>query len=163
MGTGDVFYISFIFILAWIIGVIVLLLILIKKYTFGHWTAENPNPYALESFGLPPGVMRGILAMSLLIIVLLLELINLQMPIMNKNGELLAVNGSLFLPEERYKELMVAFQMMLAFYFGSKVMHHIAQVDERKSDKIVGAIEAEQSRESCMEKKDEFEEEGAVG
>jgi len=163
MENSDLFYIVLVFVLVWIIGVIVFLLFLIKKYTFGHWTTENPNPYVLETFGLPRGVIRGILTLSVLFVILLLEIINLQMPLINKNGQLLSLGNSLFIPEERYKEFMIAFQMIIAFYFGSKVMHHITKADERKSKKIAETIEDLEARTVCQEAPDEFAEEGAVG
>jgi len=111
-------------VLLWIIGVTIVVIILMKRYTFGKWTAENPNPYALESFAMPRGVMRGILAMSLLFLVMLLEVVTLRKPEFEKNID----------------QLLVAFQMMLAFYFGSKVMHHITQADERKSNEMATAF-----------------------
>ncbi len=119
-------------VLLWIIGVSIVVIILMRRFTFGKWTVENPNPYALESFGMPRGVMRGILAMSLLFLVMLLEVVTLRKPEFEKNID----------------QLLVAFQMMLAFYFGSKVMHHITKADERKSNEMASALSSSQPLET---------------
>ena len=106
--------------IAWLGGVTYFLVKLLKKYTFGNWESEeNPkkNPYAGETFAMPRGVFRGIITLSLLFLVLLLEVANLQM------------HGL----EEKIDKLLTAFEMMLAFYFGSKVMHHVTKADERKA------------------------------
>ena len=104
----------------WLIVVCVVFGILLKKFTFGDWTEEHPNPYQGETFGMPRGVFRGFLTLSLLFIVMLLEIVNL-------------VTEGL---EGKIDQLLVAFQMMLAFYFGSKVMHHITSADERKTTQV---------------------------
>ena len=101
----------------WLIGISVLFIKLLKKYPFGkQWTEKNPNPYKNETFAMPRGIFRGILTLSLLFIVMLLEVVNLQM---------LGL-------EQKIDQLLVAFQMMLAFYFGSKVMHHVTSADRDK-------------------------------
>lgn len=128
----------------WILGVIVVAIILMRRYTFGKWTKENPNPYEGESFAMPRGVMRGILSISLLFIVMLLEIVSLQ-----DRG---FAEGSM-------KELLVAFQMMLAFYFGSKVMHHVTSADARKTTEIATALSAGKPAESPTQ----FEDEEAKG
>ncbi|MGH1365412.1 MAG: hypothetical protein ACRBF0_17755 [Calditrichia bacterium] len=126
---NEIFIIVYIPILLWMLGVIILFIKLAKKFTFGNWTKENPNPYALETFAMPRGAMRGILTMSLLFIVMLLETVNL----VTKPGF-----------EDAIEQLLTAFQMMLAFYFGSKVMHHVTKADERKTRAIVEEIEFEE-------------------
>ena len=90
---------------------------LFTKYTFGKWTEENQNPYKDETFGMPRGTFRGTLTLTLVFIVTVLELVNVR------------VVGF----ETEIHELMVAFQMMIAFYFGSKVMHHITASDKKKA------------------------------
>jgi hypothetical protein len=150
--------VAFYLVVGWLFGMTILFVILLKKYTFGNWTPENPNPYVTETFSMPRGVFRGMLTMSLLFIVMLLEVVNLNFPIQTKEGQLLLVGDGLFLPEERYKELMVAFQMMLAFYFGSKVMHHITKADERKS-----VAESTALQQSAAPAPKEADESGAVG
>ncbi len=129
----------------WLLIVISFFVILLRKYTFGKWTKENPNPYQGETFDMPRGVFRGTLTLSLLFVVMVLELVNVR------------VVGF----EDEIHELMVAFQMMIAFYFGSKVMHHMSSTDRQKTQAIAkssnymaAAVEAEDK---------EFDEEGAAG
>ncbi|HAN78027.1 MAG TPA: hypothetical protein DCQ31_09775 [Bacteroidales bacterium] len=104
-------------IMAWMVLVIVLLGLLVKKYTFGNWTKENPNPYSAETLELPRGVFRAIITITLLYVVIVLELVNVYV----QDFEL------------QIQEFMVSFQMMIAFYFGSKVMHHVTAADKSKS------------------------------
>ena len=41
--------------------------------------------------------------------------------------------------EAEFPEFMAAFQMMVAFYFGAKVMHHINAVDKSKTKSLAEA------------------------
>jgi hypothetical protein len=41
--------------------------------------------------------------------------------------------------EDGFHEFIVAFQMMVAFYFGSKVMHHITSTERQKTQFIAEA------------------------
>lgn len=107
----------FVPIMGWLILVLILLFLLIRKYTFGKWTKENPNPYGGETFDLPRGTFRGVLTMSLLYVAIVLELVNVYVQDF----------------EFQMTEFMTAFQMMIAFYFGSKVMHHITAADHGKT------------------------------
>jgi len=102
----------------WLLIVLAFFVVLLKKYTFGNWTKENPNPYFGETFDMPRGVIRGILTLTLLFVVVVFELVNVR------------IIGF----EDEFHELMVAFQMMIAFYFGSKVMHHLTSADRRKAE-----------------------------
>jgi hypothetical protein len=70
---------------------------------------EEPeaNPYQQESFGLPPGTIRGMLALTALVMFLLVEGVNLYAP------------GNL---EGHFDGLITALEMVLAFYFGSKAV-----------------------------------------
>ncbi len=112
-----VFLAVFAGVVAWLIVMTLVFVRLLGKYTFGKWTAENPNPYAKETFAMPRGVLRGMLTLSLLYTVVLFEVANIQ-------------SSGL---ETKIEQLLVAFQMMIAFYFGSKVMHHVTKADERKT------------------------------
>ncbi|GAB4376153.1 MAG: hypothetical protein Kow0042_22140 [Calditrichia bacterium] len=153
----DTFVIVYIPVLLWIIGLVILFIFLALKYPFGKWTKENPNPYERETFAMPRGTFRGILTISLLFLVMLLEVVTLRLNNL----------------EDMVDKLLVAFQMMLAFYFGSKVMHHVTKADERKSrelSKVVGAqvgLSASQAGLSASqaEQKEEkgVDESGAVG
>jgi len=107
----------------WLVVVLVFFVLLLKKYTFGNWSEENPNPYSGETFDMPRGIFRGTLTLTLLFVVTILELVNVR------------ITGF----EEEMHELMVAFQMMLAFYFGSKVMHHMTSTDRKKTQFIAEA------------------------
>lgn len=101
----------------WFLLVLVFFVLLLRKYTFGNWTPEHPNPNEGETLGMPRGVMRGILTLTLVFVTLIIELMNVQ------------IIGL----EEEITQLMVAFQMMIAFYFGSKVMHHVTSVEKSKT------------------------------
>jgi len=113
-----VFIVIFALVVLWLLGIVILFVKLLKKYTLKDW-GEEKNPYQGETFAMPRGVMRGTLTLSLLFIVMLMEVVNL------------AIGGDGI--EGKINQLMVAFQMMLAFYFGSKVMHHVTGVDKKKA------------------------------
>lgn len=113
----------------WMTLIFVLFVLLLRKFTFGNWTTDHPNPYDGETFNMPRGVMRGLVTLSLLYVTIVLELVNVR------------IIGF----EDEVREFLIAFQMMIAFYFGSKVMHHIASVDRSKTKYIAEsnvAIEA---------------------
>jgi hypothetical protein len=129
-------------IMVWLVIVLAFFIILLKRYTFGNWSEEHPNPYAGETFDMPRGVFRGTLTLSLLFIVIILELVNVR------------IIGF----ENEINELMVAFQMMIAFYFGSKVMHHMTSTDRRKTEVI-----AEKTALMKSIKYSEFDSDGAAG
>jgi len=96
---------------------------LFVRYTFGNWTTENPNPYNSETLGMPRGTFRGFLTLTLVFMTAILEIVNVR------------IVGF----ETEIREFMVAFQMMIAFYFGSKVMHHITSQDGKKTFALVDA------------------------
>ncbi len=125
----------------WLLLVLAFIIILFVKYTFGNWTKENPNPYQDETFGMPRGTFRGILTLTLLFVVVILELVNVR------------IVGF----EQEIHELMVAFQMMIAFYFGSKVMHHITASDKKKTYALAQAYKSNGADET-FESYDEFDE-----
>ncbi len=101
----------------WLIFVILLLTALIIRFTFGKWTKERPNPHRGETLDIPRGVFRGILTLTLLFCAVLFEVYNL------KTGH----------PEENIIEFLTAFKMMIAFYFGAKVAHHVTSAEKSKS------------------------------
>ncbi|MCB0806233.1 MAG: hypothetical protein KDC05_10575 [Bacteroidales bacterium] len=129
----------------WTSGVIVLLILFLKKYTFGNWTPDNPNPYHGETLGMPRGFFRSVLTLSLLFVVVLLQIGYIRFDI----------------EEIQVKDMMTAFQMMLAFYFGSKVMHHLASTDKIKTKAIAENIKVSSEAETAQ--KADFEKEGSVG
>lgn len=101
----------------WLIFIILLLTALIIRFTFGKWTKERPNPHRGETLDIPRGVFRGILTLTLLFCAVLFEVYNL------KTGH----------PEENIIEFLTAFKMMIAFYFGAKVAHHVTSAEKSKS------------------------------
>lgn len=109
--------------MVWMVISVVFIVIMFKKYTFGDWTVDNPNPCDGETFNMPRGTIRGILTMSLLFITVVIELANVR------------IIGF----EAEFPEFMAAFQMMVAFYFGAKVMHHINSVDKSKTKSLAEA------------------------
>ena len=141
-------------IVIWIALVIILFIFLLRKYTLKEWSKENPNPYEGETLGLPRGLLRAVLTLSVLFIVMLLQVNSLFF-----DPKDLLVGNEIFIPEERFGQLMTAFQMIIAFYFGGKVMHHYVQaerrVEEKKSD-----TQLEQTK---LGKTKDFEDEEASG
>lgn len=139
-------------VILWIVFVIILFIYLLKKYTLNE---DKPNPYKDETLGMPRGVMRAILTLSVLFIVLLLEVNGMFF-----DPKELLVGGEIFIPEKRFDHILVAFQMIIAFYFGSKVMHHMTatqkKISLRKSD--VALEEAKHQPPSQS-----FADEGAAG
>lgn len=115
-------YIWFIYlpIMVWLVLMVVFFILLFRKYTFGNWSEENPNPHYGETFDMPRGTFRGMLTLTLLFVVTVLELVSVHTLGM----------------EDNVREYIVAFQMMIAFYFGSKVMHHITSAEKHKTKTI---------------------------
>jgi len=128
----------------WLLIVLAFFILLLKKYTFGNWTEEKPNPYAGETFDMPRGVFRGTLTLTLVYVTVILELVNVR------------IIGF----ESEIHEFMVAFQMMIAFYFGSKVMHHLASTDRQKTEAIA---ENTPFLQSSQVQAGDFDDEGAAG
>lgn len=144
--SPEFYYHVFIPTMIWLIGIMVLLVILLRKYTLAHWTKENPNPYQKETLGLPIGIFRGIITMTLLWIVILFEAVMIKDP------------GF----ESRADMLLTAFHMMIAFYFGSKVMHHVTATDGKKTQTLIEAqtqqkkIEVEQKAGNTQQTTESF-------
>ena len=126
---NDIFLFIYLPVIVWVLLMVILFYYLVRKYPLGDWDEENPNPYQGETFAMPRGVMRGMLTLSLIFIVMLMEVVNLKMPEF----------------EDLIEKLLVAFQMMIAFYFGSKVMHHVTKADERKARARAEAAKALQT------------------
>lgn len=103
-------------IIAWLVGLVFWLKKLIVNYTLKDW-GNKTNPYQDETLGLPRGTLRGILTLTLLIVVVILVCTSMVVK---------PLRGG-------FESLIDAFQVMLAFYFGSKVMHHITSSDKKKS------------------------------
>jgi len=125
----DFFWHIYVPIAIWLVLIMVLLSILLYRYTFGKWSPDSPNPYSGESLSVPRGTFRSILTLSLLFVAVLLE----------------TWNVSIGANEENIYEFMTAFKMMIAFYFGAKVAHHVSSTDrhkaQMKADAMVGITE----------------------
>lgn len=106
-------YLSFVLALfiIWFLGIILFLLYLVMKYD----PQRNPDsPYLNETLAMPPGVFRAILTVTLLFAVVLLE-------------------GYAITNTDKYEQiqkildpLFSAFQVMIAFYFGTKMVEIIS-------------------------------------
>jgi hypothetical protein len=73
--------------------------------------ARNKNPHDEETLGLPPGTVRGTIALTLLVGALALTIASFGMDSYSKGNTVLIDNFDF------YKQ---AFLMMIAFYFGAK-------------------------------------------
>jgi hypothetical protein len=117
--------------MVWIGLIIALFVLLLVKYTLsrkgGHKLHRD------QTFAMPPGIFRGILTLSVLFAVLLLQVVGVRF---------LAEEGSAWLRfQDAIDPLVVAFQMILSFYFGAKIIGHLADVDRDKSrDRIRTAL-----------------------
>jgi len=112
-------------ILIWLFGLIVLFAILLKKFTFGKWTVANPNPYVSETLGMPTGIFRGLITLTLLYCVVVFEVANFVI------GQKTSIWKS---DDATFGQFLTAFQMMIAFYFGSKVVSQLSSSDEKKTE-----------------------------
>lgn len=122
--------------IVYLIFVLGLLFFLLFRFTFSD--EPGKNPYKGETLGLPRGTMRAILTMTLLFYMIVFQIY------------------ALFYLESdlRISTFIGAFEIMLAFYFGSKVMHHLSSTDKYKSRDIALALKG---------KKSEFDEPDSVG
>jgi hypothetical protein len=108
--------------LGWFVFIITIFLILFFRFPLGSkWTNENRNPFVKETFAMPRGIMRSIITLSLLFVVLLIQVIYFDRVDIEKK-----IDG-----------LMVAFQMMIAFYFGEKALSQFSG-NIKKTDKEDG-------------------------
>ncbi len=141
--------IGFLVIFAWLIACTIFLINLLRKFTY----MQESNPHLKETMGLPRGTMRGFLTLTLLIVVVVL------------------VCMSLVIDDFRghFESLIGAFELMLAFYFGSKVMHHVTNSDKRKTEVKAQAEKEKSISESALKYgtanpvKADFEAPGAMG
>lgn len=74
------------------------------------------NPYQDQTFGFPPGTVRGMIAFTLLFGAIALLIVSFGM-----ESELAA--GSFF--RDQYEFFKQAFLMMVAFYFGTRALKHL--------------------------------------
>jgi len=97
----------------------------------------NENPNSEETFGLPPGTVRGTIALTLLVGTLAMVLMSFGKESVVKDNEVFVDNFDFF---------KTAFLMMIAFYFGQKSLEYLmpgnktkksdeAKPDEKAADK----------------------------
>jgi uncharacterized membrane protein len=103
-------------IVAWLAGIAFYLKKLLYDFTFKDWGSKE-NPYKDETLGLPRGTLRGVLTLTLLIVVVVLVCTSMVVK---------PLRGG-------FDSLVDAFEIMLAFYFGSKIMHHVTDSDKKKT------------------------------
>lgn len=111
--------------LIWLVAMIVFLWIVSKRYTLGKYGKPGfgENPYKTETMGIPRGMIRGLLSLTILIGAVLFQVYALR-----------------YLESEtKIKPFMTAFEIMLGFYFGSKVVHHLAATDKNKVKAVAKA------------------------
>ena len=122
-------------ILVWSVLLICYIIWLSKKYTFGNWDQDpdkkNQNPYCNETLGMPRGTMRGLLTLTVLFVAIVLEVFTLH--------------------DEKHEahthEFIVAFQMVLAFYFGSQIMSQVTSAEKSRTESFgKSMVEAEKAK-----------------
>jgi magnesium-transporting ATPase (P-type) len=69
------------------------------------------NPNAEETLGLPPGTVRGTLALSVLVVAMAMMIASLAMPESMRESEVMI---------DHFEFLKTGFVMVIAFYFGTK-------------------------------------------
>lgn len=79
----------------------------LEKRTGKPLVEPTANPYEKDSFGLPPGTVRGALALSILMAFLLIQAVGLISP------EILQGN---------FEQLNSVFKMVMAFYFSARAL-----------------------------------------
>jgi hypothetical protein len=82
----------------------------------GEKKIEPANPYKDETFGLPPGTIRGSLAITLMVGALAMFVVAIGHPTVLHNNEFF---------HENFEFFKTAFLMMIAFYFGSKSLEYL--------------------------------------
>jgi hypothetical protein len=109
----------------WLILMLIYLWLLSKRYPLGNYNSpgQGENPYKTETMGLPRGIIRGMLSLTILIGAVLFQIYALR-----------------FLESaDKIASFMTAFEIVLGFYFGSKVVHHLASVDKNKVKAVAKA------------------------
>jgi len=114
--TGFEFWvmcIGFGIIFVWICICIYFIDHLVRKFTF-H---PESNPYEKESLGIPHGTLRGMITLTLLIVVVVM----VSMSLMIRDFQ------------HTYDSLVDAFQLMISFYFGGKILDRVNKADKEKA------------------------------
>ena len=124
--------------IGWFILMGVIFVLLLKKYPLGeNW---QKNPHKGETLAIPRGTLRGILTLTLLFSAIVFQIYAL-----------------VYLEDDaKIAHMISAFEIMLAFYFGSKVMHHLSATDKLKTRDIASAMRSTSTG-------GDFDEQGSVG
>ena len=117
------FLMMYIPVLVWTLLLVLFFIFILRRYTFRNWKGQT-NPYKNETLGMPRGVIRATLSISLLFFVLLFEAFSLAFETL----------------EARTESFFTAFELMIAFYFGGKVMHHLSSTDKTKNRDVANAV-----------------------
>lgn len=96
----------------------------------------SSNPYEKDSFGLPPGTVRGTLALTALVGFVLVQALTMVSPTSMDN---------------HFEELNTVFKMVMAFYFGSRALEVLEK--SRKGDNSPSSSGGEQAPEGGGEGK----------
>ncbi len=101
-------------ILTWLIIITMFVYRLTKRFTYEYVT----NPYKDETLGLPRGTFRGLLTITLLVVLIVMVCMSLMIDEFQGN----------------FDSLVGAFEVMIAFYFGSKIMNQVSENDKQKTE-----------------------------
>ncbi len=102
----------------WFLGIIFFLIYMVLKYD----PLKNPDsPYINETLSMPPGVFRAILTVTLLFAIVLLE------------GYALTNTEHYDKIQKILNPLITAFELMIAFYFGTKMVDRISGKEKKET------------------------------
>lgn len=90
------------------------------------------NPYRSQTFGLPPGTVRGMIAFTLLMGGMSLLITSFGSPY---------TGGELALIRQQFEFFETAFLMMIAFYFGDKSLKHLRGRWTDPNSRQVGSVD----------------------
>jgi hypothetical protein len=104
----------------------------VEKSAAGEAPSNQPfeepteNPHKNDSFGLPPGTLRGTLTLTAMVCIVLIEGVNLFSPINLEN---------------HFADLLIVFKMIIGFYFGSKALEVLEskRAEVKKHEATMGA------------------------
>jgi len=113
-------YLTFVLtlLIIWFIGIIFFLVYMILKY---DPLKNQDSPYINETLSLPPGLFRVVLTITLLFAVILLE--GYALTNIDKMKEI----------QQILEPLLTAFQLMIAFYFGTKMVGMVSGKGETEA------------------------------
>ena len=124
MNADNEILLLYIPVMVWALLIIIFFYALSRKYTFGKWEKDCPNPFNEETLCFPKGTFRGILTITIMFVAILLEIFTLKHPEY----------------ENHIGKFLTAFQMVLAFYFGSQVMSTLTNAETKKTEAISGKL-----------------------